>query len=242
MRAYRGPHPAGRPLHHQRSVRRQHAPARHRARQADLPRRRLIGFSVALAHMTDIGGRIPGGNASDSTEIYQEGLRIPPSRLWREGEPDETMFRLIERNVRVPDKVLGDIRSLVAACVVGEREMKMLARALRRGRVRAVLPRPPRLHRALHARGDRQAAQGHVDASSTTSTATASIPHPIRIEATVTIRADSMTIDLTGSVAAGARRDQLRLSVHAVDRAGLRALDRGPRRSPTTRATSVRSR
>ena len=84
---------------------------------------RLLGYSVALAHMTDIGGRIPGGNASDSTEIYQEGLRIPPARLWREGEPDETMERLIEKNVRVPDKVLGDIRSLVAACVVGEREM-----------------------------------------------------------------------------------------------------------------------
>ena len=65
---------------------------------------------------------MPGGNASDSTEFYQEGLRIPPSRLWREGEPDETMLRLIERNVRVPDKVLGDIRSLVAACRVGERE------------------------------------------------------------------------------------------------------------------------
>ena len=86
----------------------------------------LIGFSAALAHMTDIGGRIPGGNASDSTEIYQEGLRIPPSRLWREGEPDETMFRLIERNVRVPDMVLGDIRSLVAACIVGERELVKL--------------------------------------------------------------------------------------------------------------------
>ena len=44
---------------------------------------RRIGYSVALAHMTDIGGRIPGGNASDSTELYQEGLRIPPARLWR---------------------------------------------------------------------------------------------------------------------------------------------------------------
>src|SRR6476646_4014791 len=64
----------------------------------------LFGVSVPLAHMTDIGGRIPGGNASDSTEIYQEGLRIPPSRLWREGEPDETMERLIAKNVRVPDK------------------------------------------------------------------------------------------------------------------------------------------
>ena len=67
----------------------------------------LLGFTSALAHMTDIGGRIPGGNASDSTELYQEGLRIPPSRLWREGEPEDAMFRLLARNVRVPDKVLG---------------------------------------------------------------------------------------------------------------------------------------
>ncbi len=86
----------------------------------------LVGFASALAHMTDIGGRSPGGNASDSTELYQEGLRIPPSRLWREGEPDETMLRLIERNVRVPDKVLGDIRSLISACLLGEREFLKL--------------------------------------------------------------------------------------------------------------------
>ena len=75
----------------------------------------LFGYSVALAHMTDIGGRMPGGNASDSTELYQEGLRIPPGRLWQGGEPQEFMFRLITRNVRVPDQVLGDIRSLIAA-------------------------------------------------------------------------------------------------------------------------------
>ncbi|MFZ4531542.1 MAG: hydantoinase B/oxoprolinase family protein, partial [Alsobacter sp.] len=86
----------------------------------------LVGYSSALAHMTDIGGRIPGGNASDSTEIYQEGLRIPPSLLWRQGEPDDAMFRLIERNVRVPDKVLGDVRSLIAACAIGEREILKL--------------------------------------------------------------------------------------------------------------------
>jgi N-methylhydantoinase B len=90
---------------------------------------RLLGFASALAHMTDIGGRIPGGNASDSTELYQEGLRIPTSRLWREGEPDETLFRLIEKNVRVADKVLGDIRSLIAACVVGERASSIISTA-----------------------------------------------------------------------------------------------------------------
>ena len=159
---------------------------------------RLFGFSVALAHMTDIGGRIPGGNASDSTEIYQEGLRIPPSRLWRQGEPDESMFRLIERNVRVSDKVLGDIRSLIAACVVGEREMIKLA--VRYGAnqfeqyCRDLLDYTERFTRAEIAKLPKGTWHfvDHLDGDGVD-------PDPIRIEASVTIREDNMTIDLTGS-------------------------------------------
>ena len=159
---------------------------------------KLAGFSVALAHMTDIGGRMPGGNASDSTEIYQEGLRIPPSRLWREGEPDESMFRLIERNVRVPDKVLGDIRSLVAACVVGEREMIKLIE--RYGPIpfeqycRDLMDYTERFTRAEIAKLPKGTWTfvDYLDGDGLD-------PGAIRIEAAVTIRADSMTIDLTGS-------------------------------------------
>ena len=83
----------------------------------------LVGYAAALAHQTDIGGRVAGGNASDSTEIYQEGLRLPPVRLYDAGEPVEAIFRIIERNVRVPDIVIGDIRSEVAACAIGERQL-----------------------------------------------------------------------------------------------------------------------
>ena len=83
----------------------------------------LVGYAAALAHQTDIGGRVAGGNASDSTEIYQEGLRLPPVRLYDSGEPVEAIFRIIERNVRVPDIVIGDIRSEVAACAIGERQL-----------------------------------------------------------------------------------------------------------------------
>ena len=81
--------------------------------------------------------------AGGMTEIYQEGLRIPPSRIWRRGEPDENLFRLIERNVRVPDKVLGDIRSLVAACVASLRRLvREYVRTERRARAleNVVLP------------------------------------------------------------------------------------------------------
>ncbi|MBL6951160.1 MAG: hydantoinase B/oxoprolinase family protein [Alphaproteobacteria bacterium] len=83
----------------------------------------LVGYAATLAHQTDIGGRVAGGNASDSTEIYQEGLRLPPVRLYDGGEPCVSIFRIIERNVRVPETVLGDIRSQIAACTIGERQL-----------------------------------------------------------------------------------------------------------------------
>src|SRR5262249_5288401 len=79
------------------------------------------GFLVCIAHHTDIGGRTPGGNGCDATELYQEGLRIPLVRLYDRGEPNETVFAFIERNVRIPRQVLGDLRAQLAALHIGER-------------------------------------------------------------------------------------------------------------------------
>ncbi len=87
---------------------------------------RIVSYLCAMAHHTDIGGRVPGGNASDSTEIYQEGLRIPPLKLQERGEPNETLLRILEKAVRVPDKVMGDLRGQQAALYYGEREYTKL--------------------------------------------------------------------------------------------------------------------
>lgn len=86
----------------------------------------LQAFGVVICHHTDVGGRVPGSNASDSTEIYQEGIRIPVSKLYDGGEPNDTLFRLIARNVRLPDRVIGDLRAQFAACRVGQRELGRL--------------------------------------------------------------------------------------------------------------------
>ena len=88
----------------------------------------LAGYVVTVAHYTDVGGRVAGGNASDSTEIYQEGLRLPPLKLVDAGTPQEGLFRLIARNVRVPRMVLGDLRAQLAACHTGVRETGALLR------------------------------------------------------------------------------------------------------------------
>lgn len=82
-----------------------------------------IAYAATICHHTDVGGRVPGSNASDSTEIYAEGLRIPPLKLYDRGEPNKTLFRMIERNVRLPNRVFGDIRSQLAACEIAARGM-----------------------------------------------------------------------------------------------------------------------
>ena len=86
-----------------------------------------IAWACAVCHHTDVGGRVPGSNASDSTEIYQEGLRIPPLKLYERGARNETLFALIETNVRVPVKVFGDLRAQLAACHIAEAALIDLA-------------------------------------------------------------------------------------------------------------------
>jgi N-methylhydantoinase B len=86
-----------------------------------------IAWACAVCHQTDVGGRVPGSNASDSTEIYQEGLRIPPLKFYERGVRNETLFALIEKNVRVPVKVFGDLRAQLAACHIAEQAILELA-------------------------------------------------------------------------------------------------------------------
>ena len=88
----------------------------------------LLGYAVLVGHYNDVGGRVPGSSAADSTEIYQEGLRIPVLKLYEPGRANETLFELIRINVRIPDVVLGDLQAQLAACRIGERGVSELAR------------------------------------------------------------------------------------------------------------------
>jgi len=83
----------------------------------------LFGFTVLVAHHNDMGGRVPGSSAADSTEIYQEGIRIPVVKLYEKGEPNGTLFDLLQLNVRQPEVILGDVQAQYAACRTGERGM-----------------------------------------------------------------------------------------------------------------------
>ena len=81
-----------------------------------------IAFVLTTAHHGDVGGRVPGSNASDSTEIYQEGLRLPPLKLMEGGARNETLWTVIETNVRLPVQLFGDLRAQLAACEIAEKQ------------------------------------------------------------------------------------------------------------------------
>jgi N-methylhydantoinase B len=82
-----------------------------------------LAWATTVCHHTDVGGRVPGSNASDSTEIFAEGLRLPPLKLMEKGVYNDTLLRIIDRNVRLPGRVMGDIRAQLAACEIALRGM-----------------------------------------------------------------------------------------------------------------------
>lgn len=89
----------------------------------------LIGYAVNIAHQIDIGGSGAGSQVVHGVlDNYQEGIRFLPTKLYHRGEPDETIFRIIGANVRVPE-VIGDIRAQYIANQAGATRMQALAKA-----------------------------------------------------------------------------------------------------------------
>ncbi|HBY97171.1 MAG: hydantoinase B/oxoprolinase family protein [Ardenticatenaceae bacterium] len=86
----------------------------------------LIGFVGSMAHHADMGGAVAGGVAGGLTEIYLEGLRFSFTKLYKHGREDREIFGILENNVRVPDKTLGDIRAQASAGFVGARRLRQI--------------------------------------------------------------------------------------------------------------------
>ena len=99
---------------------------------------RLVAFAQAWAHFSDIGGMHAGSISPQCTEIWQEGILIPPVRLAREGAFNDELLRLFLRNSRFPDAVGGDLRALIAAVRLGERRLVDLIARFGADRTQAV--------------------------------------------------------------------------------------------------------
>ncbi|TKJ31488.1 MAG: 5-oxoprolinase [Chloroflexi bacterium B3_Chlor] len=84
----------------------------------------LVGFTGSIAHHSDMGGAVPGGTAGGLTEIYMEGLRFPMVKLYKKGKEDPELFGILQNNIRVPDKTLGDVRAQASADFVGVQRLR----------------------------------------------------------------------------------------------------------------------
>ena len=103
------------------------ASARHHADRAGICGGTLIGYVATRAHHSDVGGMEPGSMPGKSSEIYQEGIVIPPVRLYARGELQGDIMRLILANVRTAAERRGDLNAQLAAIRIGERRLDELA-------------------------------------------------------------------------------------------------------------------
>lgn len=159
----------------------------------------VVALCATMCHHQEMGGKTPGSVPPDATELYQEGLVIPPAYLWRQGVRDETLYALIAHNVRIPDVVLGDLAAQVAACQVGCRRLEELVRRYGvSGLVQAMdvlIERAEQLTRAaIRAIPDgTYAFEDYLDNDGIL------LDVPVRICARITVAGSDVTVDFTGS-------------------------------------------
>ena len=151
-----------------------------------------------LCHHLDMGGLAAGSYAATATEIFQEGLRIPPLKLYEQGVLNEAVLALIRQNVRKPEIFWGDLQAQLASLAVGEAKMQALIRRYGSPTVIAgcaeILDSSERAMRAMIASmpDGRYTFEDFIDDDGIDD-------RPIRIHATIDIRGEEMTVDLSGS-------------------------------------------
>jgi N-methylhydantoinase B len=83
----------------------------------------VVAFVQAFGHHDDIGGAVPGSMPSHATSVFEEGLMVPPIRLWDQGRPNEAALKIMTRNSRMPDSLAADLDAECAACLMGARRL-----------------------------------------------------------------------------------------------------------------------
>ncbi|MBT2218395.1 hydantoinase B/oxoprolinase family protein [Virgibacillus dakarensis] len=157
----------------------------------------LVGFSATRAHWLDIGAKDPG-YPMDAIEIYQEGVRIPPTKIYDAGEPRKDIIQLITMNSRLSNDALGDMNAQIAACRTGEKRVYDIIRkhsldTFRRS-IKDIFKQSEIMDKEqISSIPDGvYEEEGYLDNDGVTD-------DPVLVKVKVTIAGDRLTIDLTGS-------------------------------------------
>lgn len=160
---------------------------------------RAVALACTMCHHQDVGGRTPGSVPTDATELYQEGIIIPPTQLFRAGELDDNLFGLLTRNVRLPEVFTGDLMAQVAAGRLGGLRLGELVAAHGTATIldyiEELLARAERLtRREIEAIPD-----GEYRFEDWLDDDGVDLGRRVKIAVTVQVRGSSMTFDFTGT-------------------------------------------
>ncbi len=88
---------------------------------------RLIAYTAMFGHQSDIGGKVVGSMPIDAKSIFEEGVRIPPVKIWKKGEYNEDLMKLVMHQTRKPDWCQADLNAIIASCRVAARRVIEMA-------------------------------------------------------------------------------------------------------------------
>ena len=164
-------------------------------------RGRPIAFSAAMTHHQDVGGMSPGSVPTNATEIYQEGIRIPPLK-YRDGDKvNRTLVDLLTLNVRVPETFMGDLNAQVAACSIGARRVGELAERYGSNHLPAIAEELLRRSERLARRAIERMPDGRYHYVDWLDNDGVALDEPVRIEVAAEIEGDRVLVDFEGTSA-----------------------------------------
>jgi len=155
-------------------------------------RARIVAYAMSVSHSPDVGGRLL---SADSKEVFEEGFRLPIVKLFRRGEPNEDLFRIIRLNVRVPDIVVGDLMAQLAANTIMARRLVEFLEAKN-------LQDADALFATVWDRSDlamRQAITRIPPGTYYGETETDGFDRPITLRCAITVKGDEILVDCEGS-------------------------------------------
>ena len=158
----------------------------------------IVGFSANRAHHADVGGMTPGSLPGSSTEIYQEGIIIPPVKLFERGELKEDLLALIVKNVRTPEERAGDIKAQVSANKIGEKRMVELIEKYGRETYLTTMEEILNYSERMMKAQIRRFPKGSFEATDFMDNDGVS-DDPVKLQVRVTVEEDSLSFNFTGT-------------------------------------------
>jgi len=161
-------------------------------------RGRLFAWLANTGHWPDTGGMVPGGFSAHATEVEQEGLRLPPVKMWKKGEMDHEILSIVLSNIRIADQRIGDIKAQAAALSIGEQRLTALIDRYGETTVEAAIGEMRRRAAEQMRAKIREIPDGIYEGHSVVDS-DGVVDEPLHIRMKVTKSGEALSFDMTGS-------------------------------------------